>query len=69
MCSSFYIASTSGTISYTYGIHVTPINRPILSSVPFIGFIYILITIKVLLSFRLTSYFSSILLMLSWPIR
>ena len=64
MCSSSYIASTGSTISYTYRMHIAPINRPVLSSVPFIGFVYIPITVKVLLSFRLASYFSSILLML-----
>jgi ABC-type multidrug transport system permease subunit len=56
-------------MSYTYGMYVTPVNRPVLSSVPFISSVYILVTVKVLLSSRLAGYFSSILLMLLWPVR
>jgi hypothetical protein len=69
ICSSFYIVSISGTISYTYRIYIAFINRLVLSSVSFINSIYIFITVKVLLSFRLANYFNSILLILSWPIR
>ena len=56
-------------MSYTYKIHVTPINRPVLSSVLFINSIYILITINTLFSFKLAVYFNNILLMRLWPIR
>jgi hypothetical protein len=69
MCSSSYIASTGGIISYTYRIYVVSINRLILSSVPFINSVYIFIIVKVLLSSRLASYFNNILLMLLWPVR
>jgi hypothetical protein len=50
-------------------MYITPINKPILSSVLFINSIYILITINTLLSFRLAVYFSNILLMHLWPIK
>ena len=63
------MASIGGTMSYTYGIHITPINRPVLSSVLFINSVYIPITINTLLSFRLAVYFNSILLMRLWPMR
>jgi hypothetical protein len=69
MCSSSYIASIGGTISYTYKIYIALINGPVLSSVPFISSVYILVTTKVLLSFRLAGYFNSILLILLWPVR
>jgi hypothetical protein len=67
--SSSYIVSIGGTISYTYKIYIALVNRPVLNSVPFISFIYIFITIKVLFSFRLAGYFNSILLILLWPMR
>jgi hypothetical protein len=63
------MASIGGTISYIYGMYIALINGPVLSSVPFISSVYILVTIKVLLSSRLAGYFSSILLMLLWPVR
>ena len=63
------MASIGGTINYTYKIHITPINRPVLSSVLFINSVYIPITINTLLSFRLAVYFNSILLMRLWPMR
>ena len=63
------MASIGGTISYTYGIYVAPINRPVLSSILFIGFVYIPITVNTLLSSGLAIYFSSILLMRLWPMR
>ena len=56
-------------MSYTYRIYVASINKPVLSSVPFINSVYILITTKIPLSFKLAGYFNSILLILSWPIR
>jgi hypothetical protein len=56
-------------MSYTYRIYVIPINKPVLNSVLFIGFVYILITANTLLSFRLAVYFNSMLLMHLWPIR
>jgi hypothetical protein len=65
----YNMASIGGTISYTYRIHVAPINRPVLSSVLFISFVYISITINTLLSSGLAVYVSSILLMRLWPIR
>jgi membrane-associated HD superfamily phosphohydrolase len=56
-------------MSYTYRIHVAPINRPVLSSVYFINSVYIPMTANTLLSSRLAVYFSSILLMRLWPMR
>ena len=63
------MASIGGTINYTYKIHITPINRPVLSSVLFINSVYIPITVNTLLSSGLAIYFSSILLMRLWPMR
>jgi hypothetical protein len=63
------MASISGTISYTYGIHIVLVNRPVLSSVLFISSVYIPVTVNTLLSFRLAVYFNSILLMCLWSIR
>jgi hypothetical protein len=56
-------------MSYTYRIYIIPVNKPVLSNIPFISFIYIFIIIKILLSFKLAGYFNSILLMLLWPIK
>jgi hypothetical protein len=61
--------SISGIISYTYKMHIVPINKPILSSVLFINSVYILVIINTLLFFKLAIYFSNILLMHLWPIK
>ena len=56
-------------MSYTYKIYIIPVNKPVLSNIPFISFIYIFIIIKILLSLKLAGYFNSILLMLLWPVK